>query len=141
MSNMTLRLDTAGLRSLIEENQDFKIEIQQSVMNNIRQDNIEHAVRERINTVLKTMCVRKDNNSWYNPKLKVNDQYLLDAIRETVVQEVKEQASRVIQDTVHDVLIAERARFTKDMNVAVKDAMLLALTPEMAKEILLTKLI
>lgn len=140
MSNMKLRLDTEGLRSLIKDNPEFEIEIQQAVMNNIRQDQIEHGVRERINTVLRSMCVKKESGSWYNNKLKISDQFLLDAIRETVVQEVKEQATRVIQDTVHDVLIAERARFTKDMNTSVKEAMLLALTPEMAKEILLAKL-
>lgn len=139
MSGMVLRLDTNGLRSLIADNPEFEIEIQNSVINNIRQDVTENAVRERITSVLRDMSAREGN--WYNSNLRIKDQQLIDAMKAVVSEHVSQITSSVIKDAVADLIAVERTRVARDMKESVRDAILLALTPEMAKEILLAKLI
>lgn len=136
---MTLRLDTTGLRQMIEDNPEFKLEIQQSVINNIKSDNIEFAVRDRITSLLKDMAVNE--GSHYSPKIKIVDKTLLTAIRVAVQNEVKEIASAAIKNSISELIEQERTKLRSELKAVTRDAVMLALTPEMAKEILLAKLI
>jgi hypothetical protein len=136
---MTLRLDTTGLRQMIEDNPEFKLEIQQSVINNIKSDNIEFAVRDRITSLLKDMAVNE--GSHYSPKIKIVDKTLLTAIKVAVQNEVKEIASAAIKNSISELIEQERIKLRSELKAVTRDAVMLALTPEMAKEILLAKLI
>lgn len=137
--SMTLRLDTAGLRQMIEDNPEFKIEIQQSVINNIKSDNIENAVRDRITTVLKEMAVNEGN--YYSPKLKIVDKTLLAAISSAVALIVNEVAETQIKNRIDDLITGERLALRKELKTLLKEYMIESLTPEMAKEILISKLV
>lgn len=136
---MTLRLDTAGLRQMIEDNPEFKIEIQQSVINNIKSDNIEFAVRDRIASVLKDMA--ENTGNYYNPKIKIVDPVVLSAIKAAVEMVVKEMAGAAITNSVRDLIEQERTKLRAELKTAAREAVMLAITPEMAKEILIAKLV
>lgn len=137
MSSMTLRLDTAGLRSLIQDNPEFEIEIQQAVMNNIKADQIDNAIQAKLTSALNGMCTREG----WSGKVTITDPKFLDAIRIVVEDKVKEISDKVIKGAVQDLLTHERFRVQRELGATVKEAMLLTITPEMAKEILLAKLI
>ena len=135
---MKLRLDTAGLRALIADNPEFEIEIQQVVINNIKADQIENAVKARIEGYLQSLCHK---SSGWNPTYTVKDPGLERAIKAAVELAVKEFASPIIKGAIEDAIIAERVRLRNDMANIAKEALLLAITPEMAKEIMLAKLL
>lgn len=136
--SITLRLDTTGLRKMIEDNPEFKIEIQQSVINNIRQDNIEAAVRDRIQSVLRSMGTGGD---YYNRKITITDELLLSAIREVVKEQVLRMSDVAIKARVDDLIVTERLAIRKELKTLLKELMIESLTPEMAKEILLAKIV
>lgn len=136
--SITLRLDTTGLRKMIEDNPEFKIEIQQSVINNIRQDNIEEAVRSRIQSVLRSMGTGGD---YYNRKITITDELLLSAIREVVKEQVLLMSDVAIKARVDDLIVTERLAIRKELKTLLKELMIESLTPEMAKEILLAKIV
>lgn len=137
MSNMTLRLNTAGLRSLIRDNPEFEIEIQQAVMNNIKADQIDNAIQAKLTAALNGMGTREG----WSGKVTITDPKLLDAMKVVVEEKVKEISDKVIKGAVQDLLTYERIRVQRELGAGVKEAILLAITPEMAKEILLAKLI
>lgn len=136
--SITIRLDTGGLRKIIEDNPEFKVELQQSVLNNIKADNVDAAVRDRITAVLKSMGSGGD---YYNRKITITDQNLIDAIKTVVDEQVKILTAKSVKNAIDDLLITERTFMRKEMKLLLKELMIEALTPEMAKEILLTKLV
>lgn len=136
--SMTIRLDTQGLRNLIEDNPEFKVEIQQCVMNNIKSDNMDNAIRDRIATVLRSMGTGGD---WTNRKITITDVNLIDAIKTVVDEEVKVLTAKSVKNAIDDLLVTERTFLRKELKLLLKDHMIDVLTPEMAKEILLTKLV
>lgn len=136
--SMTLRLDTAGLRQMIEDNPEFKIEIQQSVLNNIKADNVDNAVRERITQVLRSMGTGGD---YYNRKITITDADLISAIKTVVDEQVKLLTEKSVKNAVEDLIANERLALRKELRTTLKEALLESLTPEMAKEILIAKLV
>lgn len=136
--SMKLRLDTAGLRALVADNPEFEVEIQQAVLNNIKADNIEQAVKARIEGYLQSLCHK--SSSW-NPTYTVKDPGLEKAIRAAVQLAVQDLASPIIKAAIDSAIVTERARLRLDMANIAKDALQLAITPEMAKEIMLAKLL
>lgn len=137
--SMTLRLDTAGLRSLIEDNPEFKIEIQQSVMNNINRDNLDEAVRVRLELLLASMCT--EEGSYYNRKLVAKDPKLVAALTECVREQAQLISANVIQNLVEARIAAEMVNAQKVLTATMKEIMITTLTPELAKEILISKLV
>lgn len=135
---ITLRLNTESLRAMIEENPEFKLEIQKSVINNIKADNIDNAVRDRITAVLKSMGTGGD---YYNRKITITDTDLISAIKTVVDEQVKLQSTTAIKNAVADLVITERTALRKELKLLLKEEMIDVLTPEMAKEILLAKLV
>jgi hypothetical protein len=135
---ITLRLNTESLRAMIEENPEFKLEIQKSVINNIKDDNIENAVRDRITAVLKSMG---NGGDYYNRKITITDTDLIAAIKTVVDEQVKLQSTTAIKNAVADLVITERTVLRKELKLLLKEEMIDVLTPEMAKEILLAKLV
>ena len=140
---MTLRLDTEGLRSLIKENPSFKLDIQQAVLDNIKRDNIQEAVKARIDQCLASMCTK--GGTYYAPTFKATDPALIKAITDVV----QEEAKRILGDTVLQnvefqitrLVEQERAKIREIFKDQAKEALLLAITPEMAREIVLQKLL
>lgn len=137
--SMTLRLDTAGLRSLIEDNPEFKIEIQKAVLNNINQDNLDSAVTARLEALLSNMC--SEEGSYYNKKLVAKDPKLVAALTECVREQAQLISAKVIQNLVEEKIAAEMVNSRKVLTATIKEIMITTLTPELAKEILLAKLV
>lgn len=137
--SMTLRLDTAGLRSLIEDNPDFKIEIQKAVLNNINQDNLDNAVTARLEALLLNMC--SEEGSYYNRKLVAKDPKLVAALTECVKQQASQISEKAIQDIVTSQVTHQMSIVRNELRTTMKEAMLSVMTAEMAKEILIAKLV
>jgi hypothetical protein len=136
---MTLRLDTTGLRKLIEENPSFKLDVQNAVLENIRKDCVDEAVKARLDQCLKGMMENK--GTYYSPVYVVKDKKLQDAIMAVVTDAVEDMATKYIESRIDQMIEQERAKIRKDLQAGAKEAMMAAITPEMAKEILLSKLI
>jgi hypothetical protein len=138
MSNMTLRLDTAGLRSLIAENPAFSVEIQQAVLNNIRNDNIQQAVVDRVNGCLDKMAPRE---SYYGSARIIKDQKLLEVIHATVRAEVSESLKQAVEDAVSSATNSIDLRIRQEVKKLAKEIILESLTSADARAILLEKLV
>ncbi|AHJ87290.1 hypothetical protein phiPsa267_034 [Pseudomonas phage phiPsa267] len=138
MSNMTLRLDTAGLRSLIAENPTFAVEIQQAVLNNIKNDNIQQAVIDRVNGCLDKMAPRE---SYYGTARVIKDAKLLEVINNAVRAEVKAALTQAVEDAVSSATNAIDLRVRQEVKKVAKEVILESLTAADAKAILMEKLI
>jgi len=134
---MTLRLDTAGLRSMIAENPTFAIEIQQAVLNNIRADNIQQAVIDRVNGCLDKMAPKE---GYYSTTRVIKDQKMLDVINATVRAEVSVALKVAIEDAVSSATNAIDLRIRQEVKKVAKEVLLESLTAADAKAILLEKL-
>ncbi|WCO82154.1 hypothetical protein vBPpSSYP_172 [Pseudomonas phage vB_PpS_SYP] len=134
-----MRLDTESVRALIRENETFKLEVQQAVINNIRADNIEEAVKARVDRVLKEMTT--ESGPWNNRKLTITDPKLSEAIAAIVKEQVGEVVKATVKNAVEAAVLLERKVIRRDMASAVREILNEHLTPTMAKEILLSKLI
>lgn len=137
--SITMRLDTESVRALIRENETFKLEVQQAVINNIRADNIEEAVKARVDRVLKEMTT--ESGPWNNRKLTITDPKLSEAIAAIVKEQVGEVVKATVKNAVEAAVLLERKVIRRDMASAVREILNEHLTPTMAKEILLSKLI
>lgn len=135
---MIIRLDTNGLRKLIEDNPSFKLEIQKNVMDNIKSDQMVESINTRINQVLDGMITK--SGGW-NPKYSVKDAKLLEALKSTVSQVVEELAQQKIENLTMRIVEQERAKIRNELTNITKEALMSAITPEIAKEILLKKLV
>jgi hypothetical protein len=137
--SITLRLDTTGLRKMIEDNPEFKIEIQKGVLDNINSDNIEQAVRTKIEIVLRSMC--KEEGNYYNKKYTITDAKLIEAMRLIVEQQVVELSETAIKNNIADIISGIALELRRDMKANLKASILEVMTPELAKEILIAKLV
>lgn len=137
--SITMRLDTDSVRALIRENETFKLEVQQAVISNIRADNIEEAVKARVDRVLKEMTT--ESGPWNNRKLTITDPKLSEAIAAIVKEQVGEVVKATVKNAVEDAVLLERKVIRRDMASVVREILNEHLTPTMAKEILLSKLI
>jgi len=134
-----MRLDTESVRALIRENETFRLEVQQAVINNIRADNIEEAVNARVDRVLKGMT--EESGPWNNKKLTITDPKLRDAISAIVKEQVGDVVKATVRNAVEDAVLLERKVIRREMGDMVREILAEHLTPTMAKEILLSKLI
>lgn len=136
---ITLRLDTTGLRAMIEDNPDFKLELQQAVINNIRQDNIEAAVRDRVTAVLKGMT--QNTGTYYSPKYAITDKDFLGAIavasKTAVSAAINEAITSQINTAVFSAVEAERVRLRIELKSLLKELV----TADMAREIVREKIL
>lgn len=135
---MTLRLDTAGLRSLIEDNPEFKIDIQKSVMDNINKENMDNAIRSRLETVLRSMGTGGD---YYNRKITLTDPTLIEAMNYVVKEQVEKLSDKLIEGIVNDKIQQRLLHVQSELRSTIKETMISVLTTETAKEILLAKLV
>lgn len=136
--SMTLRLDTAGLRSLIEENPEFKIDLQKSVMDNINKDNMDDAIRNRLETVLRSMGT---GGNFYNRKITLTDPVLIEAMNSIVKTQVEKLSDEMVANIVNDKIQQRLIHVQSELRSTIKETMISVLTTEMAKEILLAKLV
>lgn len=137
---MNLRLDTSALRALIKDNPTFSLEIQKNVMDNIKKDQLDEAVKTRLNQALNSMMEK--SGSYYSPTYHIKPgSKLHDAMVSTVAGVVEELAIEKVQSLTARLIEQERAKIRNELQAFAKEAMMLAVTPEMAKEILLKKLI
>lgn len=136
--SMTLRLDTAGLRSMIADNPTFAVEIQQAVLNNIRNDNIQQAVIDRVNGCLDKMAPREPG--WTNTRV-IKDQRILDVINSTVRSEVQGMLKVAIDDAVLSATNAIDIRIRQEVKKLAKEVVFESLTAADAKEILMEKML
>lgn len=139
MCGITMRLDTAALRAMIEDNPEFKLDIQKNVLDNINKDNLDNCVRQKVESILLQMCEK--GGSYYQPIYTMKDKQLVDAITR-VVESVSSQVANdkikaAVDSAVHDASI----RVRQELRTTIKDALLDVVTPEMAKEILIAKLV
>jgi hypothetical protein len=138
MSNMTLRLDTAGLRSLIAENATFAVEIQQAVLNNIKNDNIQQAVIDRVNGCLDKMAPKE---SYYGSARVIKDERIREVINKVVQAEVSGYLKQAVEDAVNSATNAIDTRIRQEVKRLAKEVLLETLTASDAKLILMEKLI
>lgn len=137
---MNLRLDTSALRALIKDNPTFALDIQKNVMDNIKKDQLDEAVKTRLNQALNSMMEK--SGSHYSPTYYIKPgSKLHDAMVATVAGVVEELAIEKVQSLTARLVEQERAKIRNELQAFAKEAMMLAVTPEMAKEILLKKLI
>lgn len=133
-----MRLDTDGLRALIKDNPEIELEIGKEVLNNISTDQIKNKVEAQISTVLSGMVTNQ--GSWHNPSYVIKDAYLRKAIDAAVTTAVAEKVDQTIQDKIQSLvspaLRIEREYLIKDIKGLIKEAV----TPEMAREVLLMTL-
>jgi hypothetical protein len=136
--SMTLRLDTHGLRSLIAENPTFAVEIQQAVLNNIKNDNIQQAVIDRVNGCLDKMAPREN---YYSQGRVIKDAKLLEVINKAVQAEVSVMLKQAVDDAVSSATNAIDLRIRQEVKKVAKEVILESLTAADAKAILMEKLI
>lgn len=137
--SITLRLDTQGLRAMIEDNPSFKLDIQQAVVNNIKNDHIEAAVRDRVALVLKGMATA--SGSYYSPKYTITDKGFLEAIaaasKVAVDASIDEAIKSRISAHVAQAVETEREVLRRELKSLLKELV----TPEMAREIMREKIL
>lgn len=139
MSGITMRLDTAALRAMIEENPEFKLEIQKNVLDNINRDHLDECIRQKVEALLLSMCEK--GGSYYTPIYTMKDKNLVSAIT-TVVGVVAEQiAAEKVKTMVTAAIQDTTTLVRRELRTTIKDAILDTVTPEMAKEILIAKLV
>lgn len=61
--SMTLKLDTAGLRALIKDTPEFKLQITNAVMNNIKDDHVQESIKRKLLTVIEDLIERRGYGS------------------------------------------------------------------------------
>lgn len=137
--SITMRLDTAALRAMIEENPEFNLEIQKNVLDNINKDNLDQCVRQKVEALLLAMCEK--SGSYYNPTYTMKDQNLVLAITNIVTVVAEELAGEKIKKMVEAAIQDASMVVRRELRTTIKDAILDVVTPEMAKEILLAKLV
>lgn len=140
---MKLTLDTQSVRSLIKDNEAFEVELRQCVINNIRDDILEKALTEKINSHVNSMCENVGN--YYSPKWQITDKRFLEMMREVVKETVASTAHATIKLRIEEMIQQEQLHMRKELGKLVteiaKDALTLAITPEIAREIMIKKLI
>lgn len=134
---MTLRLDTPGLRAMIADNPTFQLEIQQAVINNIKNDNIQQAVIDRVNGCLDKMAPKEN---YYGSARIIKDQRILEVINATVKAEVKGMLKEAIDDAVANATSIIDLRVRQEIKKVAKEVILESLTVADAKAILMEKL-
>ncbi|WYN05111.1 hypothetical protein ISREJYDI_CDS0150 [Pseudomonas phage UNO-G1W1] len=133
---MKLRLDTAGLRALIADNPTFEVEIQKAVIDNIKNDNIQQAVIDRVNGCLDKMAPREN---YYGTARVIKDPKLLEVINAAVRAEVKAALTQAVEDAVASATNAIDLRVRQEVKKVAKEVVLESLTAEDAKLILMEK--
>lgn len=137
--SITMRLDTAALRAMIEENPEFKLEIQKNVLDNINKDNLDQCVRQKVEGLLLAMCQK--SGSYYKPIYTMKDPNLVLAITNIVTVVAQDVAGDKIKQMVDTAIQEASTRVRQELRTTIKDAILDVVTPEMAKEILISKLV
>lgn len=133
-----MRLDTEGLRALIAENPELEIEIGREVMNNIKDDVLYKGITERINTVLSAMVVSR--GMYHNRQYEIRDQNFLDAVGAVVKSVVESKTEALLAMEIQSQVAANMTRIRQDLKSEVRGMITQAITPEVAREVLLAAL-
>lgn len=134
-----MRLDTAGLRALIADNPELEVEIGQEVLKNIRQDAVQGAVMAQIEAILKGKCTQSGWGS--SLKYTINDPKLKAAVAATVNEAVKAELDVVLKQVLDDRVALITNQLRRTLTDEVRGMIAATITPEMAKEILMEKLL
>lgn len=94
MSNITIKLDTTGLRTLIADNPEFKVELMSAVMSNIKSDLLTDSLEQKLKSVFSNMV----STSGWGSTLKY--QWNNDQFRKIVEQTLKERTVEVLETAV-----------------------------------------
>lgn len=133
-----MRLDTEGLRALIASNPELEVEIGKEVMKNISDDKVREKVEARIAGVLSSMITQ--TGSWHNPTYEIKNANLLKAVNAAAVAAigtvVDKNLDTIIKERVSSAIRVERESLIRDIKSLIKEAV----TPEMAREVLLMSL-
>lgn len=134
-----MRLDTDGLRALIKDNPELELEIGKEVLKNIKQDQVQGAVMAQIEAVLKGKC---SSSGWGSTmKYTVNDPKLKAAIAATVSEAVKAELDIALKHVLEDRVALVTDQLRRTLTNEVRGMIAATITPEMAKEILMEKLL
>lgn len=133
-----MRLDTAGLRALIESNPLLEIEIGREVINNIKTDVVTRGVETQIMACLKGMVT---SSGGWNPTYTAKSPELIKAVTAAAAVAVEEAVASKLQDVISSrvttALQYERELFTREMKKLLQELV----TPEMAREIMREKIL
>lgn len=138
-----MRLDTAGLRALIAENPELEVEIGQEVLKNIRDDvvgqQVSAAVTRITDQVVRGMVERE--GGYYSQKYVVKDPNVLKAIQDAVAAISVEAVTASVESTaataVGKIIAREKEVLREEMRTRLREL----LTPEMARKILMEKIL
>lgn len=133
-----MRLDTAGLRALIEDNAELQVEIGKEVLNNIRSDIVQKNVDEAVRRAVEGML--KDNGYWASPRYTVKDPKMLEAVNSVVKTTIESCMSKAVaekvQALVSQAVSVEQVRLRSELKGILQSV----ITPEMARELLIMAL-
>lgn len=133
-----MRLDTAGLRALIADNEELQVEIGQEVLKNIRSDVVQKNVDDAVKAVVESML--KDGGYWSNPRYTVKDPNMLKAIdnvvKTTIEASMDKAVAEKVQSLVSQAVQAEQSRLRSELKGILQSVV----TPEVAREILIMSL-
>lgn len=136
---MKLRLDTAGLRALIESNPELEIEIGKAILDNIKADQLAGKVEARIQEVLKSMVTQE--GTYYQPKYVIKDKQFLAAISAASKVAVESAIDDALKEHIHTAVTnaveQERIRLRVEFKTLLKELV----TPEMARDIIREKIL
>lgn len=133
-----MRLDTDGLRALLKDNPELEIQIGKEVLNNISDDILTRKIGDRIEAVLKGMV---HSTGGWSPNYTVKAPEMKQAIAASITQLVRDQLdetiSKLASDRVGEVMRSERELIVRDVKALLKQLV----TPAMAKEIVMEKIL
>ncbi|UAV89631.1 hypothetical protein [Pseudomonas phage COT4] len=134
-----MRLDTEGLRALIKDNPEIELEIQQSVLNNIKLDTIKRGVEAQIEACLKGL-VRNEGSHWQPRYVPVDKQFtalMQKVVVEAVTAFTNEGLKQHVEEYAKNVVRIEASHVGKDLKAILQTLV----TEDMAKEIMREKLL
>lgn len=121
-----MRLDTAALRALIKDNPEIEIEIGKAVLNNIKDETLNHKVEAKVIECLRGLTENKGTH--WAPQIVARSPELKAAVKSAVDECIKTQ----IETSVSQLLDARIAEMIKSSTLSLK--------LEMAKDLVREKL-